>query len=235
MVLFRPVCFLIVIASLGAQDEPANDPPWRLRPLDIRSAVTYYIEPSRPEVGSQPQDRFLAERAIQVWDDATAGLLCPTETIATRARIRIYWGQTTEKIGRMQVLFEEGVRIGEVYVRTRGPGDGFPALTRAIDDDPLMRDTFVYRTLLHEIGHALGLVHTLAVEDAMHFGGDVLGYYRRQREQISTLDDLFRNPGLSTTDRARVGALYSDQLLLDPRPSKEAKTRAAAAADERKR
>jgi predicted Zn-dependent protease len=44
--------------------------------------------------------------------------------------------------------------------------------------DPLLRDTIVYLTCLHEIGHALGLGHTAAENDVMRTEGSAVNFDR---------------------------------------------------------
>ena len=53
--------------------------------------------------------------------------------------------------------------------------------------DALFRDTIVYLTCLHELGHALGLAHTADFADVMYFfgfGGDITEFFGRYRRTL---------------------------------------------------
>jgi len=62
---------------------------------------------------------------------------------------------------------------------------------------------------LHESGHALGLAHTANFDDIMYsfqYGGDITEYFARYRRKLASRDDIRKNSGLSTSDRARISA-----------------------------
>ena len=73
--------------------------------------------------------------------------------------------------------------------------------------DPLLRDTIVYLTCLHESGHALGLSHTNGFDDIMYsfqYGGDIPEYFGRYRRKLEKREDIRKNSGLSMADRANL-------------------------------
>ncbi|MBI1358401.1 MAG: hypothetical protein GC160_29040 [Acidobacteria bacterium] len=190
---------------------------WRTTPLDVFGEIGYFID--EPCLGARPGDVELAEWALQAWQRTVDGLLCFTPAPAASALVRVYWGQTGDRIGKMQAI-EVGDRRGaEVYVDTHA--DRFDApMAGHSDADPLFRDAVLYRTLLHEIGHGLGLVHTTGIEDAMYFGGDYVGFYLRYRNSVGSREEMRFQPGISATDRDRMAKLYPADTLVPPRAPK---------------
>lgn len=209
-------------APLIAEDEnkarfKERGPLWRTLPVDVVGPIPYFIDAPDAARGGRPHDGWLAERALEAWDNALEGWLCMTPARATEAAVRIYWGMTGDRLGLMQAIEAGPYRGAEVYVDPR-PERFDPRLAEACRQDLLFRDATVYLTLLHETGHALGLVHTVGIEDAMYFGGDFVGFYKAYRAKLETLDDIRRNPGLSPEDRARLRALYPPEALLQQIP-----------------
>ena len=187
---------------------------WRTTPLDAFGEIGYFID--EPCLGAVPGDVELARWAIEAWERASAGMLCFTPAPAGEALVRVYWGQTGDRIGKMQAI-ELGPRRGaEVYVDPRA--DRYDAqLAWRSDADPLFRDAVIFRTLLHEVGHGLGLVHTTEIDDAMYFGGDYVGYYARYRESVADRDAMRFRPGISATDLDRLRKVYPEEALMSPK------------------
>ena len=213
----RQLLALAFARPLAAEDNDEarfkeHGPLWRTLPVDVAGPIPYFIDEPNPD-RSGPRDRWLAERALHAWDDALDGWLCMTPAPAVEAAVRIYWGMTGDRLGLMQAIEVGPYRGGEVYVDPQ-PERFHPQLAEACRTDPLFRDAVVYLTLLHETGHALGLVHTIEMHDAMYFGGDFVGFYKAYRAKLETIDDIRRHPGLSEEDIARLQALYPPEALL---------------------
>src|SRR5579863_744877 len=149
------------------------------------SLTSYWIEP-------KPGDADLARWAFTAWETASKGRLHFVETKnRADAQIQVIWITTSaglygEAVGKIvNVSLPEGIK------------------------DPLLRDTIVYLTCLHESGHALGLAHTANFDDIMYnfqYGGDIQEYFARYRRKLSTREDIKKNPGLSPSDRERIAA-----------------------------
>jgi hypothetical protein len=113
--------------------------------------------------------------------------------------------------GEMIQLNVDGRRGAAVFVRPDTQALG-PVIGARASDDPLFRETIVYLTCVHELGHALGLAHTAEYADIMYafgFGGDIEEYFMRYRRRIEVRSDIREQSGLSRADRRRVRALYS--------------------------
>lgn len=156
--------------------------------------TSYWIEPcTNPETACIVGDPQLARWAFTAWENASKGRLHFAETKdRSAAQIQLVWATPASGL--------YGETVGNV-VNIRIAAEGVK--------DPLLRDTIVYLTCLHESGHALGLAHTANFDDIMYtfqYGGDIQEYFARYRRRLTTRADIRKNSGLSAADRARIAA-----------------------------
>jgi hypothetical protein len=155
--------------------------------------LKYWVEPcERVETGCQTGDPELAQWAMESWQAVSGGKLKLVRTPEKdSAQIRFHWITTREG------LYGE-TRGGDVYVRPE-PGEG------------LLRETVVYLTCVHEVGHALGLVHTADFDDIMYnfqYGGDIPEYFGRFRRKLARREDIRKQSAISLNDRKQLAALH---------------------------
>ena len=181
----KPYLQLFAIALLAATVSPA-------------ATLRYWVEPcSKPETGCHAGDEQLAQWALEAWQEATGGRLAFQKSPDREsAQIRVNWAEGNQGLyGEARPIIVDGIRGAEVYVLP-------PAETPR---DPLLRDTIVYLTCLHESGHAIGLSHTRNFADIMFsfgYGGDVIEYFQRYRRLLAARTDIRKHSGISDSDRA---------------------------------
>jgi len=194
---------VVLTTTLGAL------PP--LKPLDASGRVTYFV--AEGEAGStfKPADRQLAVWALDAWQRAVNGAVHFTSSPKAQALVQVFWvGAQTGEYGETRPIVVNGHGGAAAYIRpdTSALGPDIAVLAR---NDALFRDTIVYLTCVHELGHALGLPHTADFDDVMYafgYGGDIPLFFMRYRRQLKTRADIARVAGLSAGDIAAVRALY---------------------------
>jgi hypothetical protein len=193
----------------------AQEDVWR---LDLSGPVTYWIADVTPGSGATEQDRTMARWALDAWGAQATPPVRFVEGDRGTATIRVFWtpliGGT---YGETRARRIEGRRGADVFVRpdTEGLGSDVAAVAAG---DPLYRDTIVYLTCVHELGHAFGLLHTRAYADIMYtfqWGGDIVAYFRRFREQLADRGSIPEADPFSDGDRAAFHALYPDPTPVD--------------------
>jgi hypothetical protein len=182
--------------------------------LDARSPIPYFIADGTGEPGYRASDRELARWALQAWRRTTPGKLRFRPAPESEAIVRIYWaGPAGGEYGEMRPILVGGHRGAAVYIRPDVEGLG-PDIAARATEDGLLRDSIVYLTCLHEMGHALGLEHTSDFRDIMFYfgyGGDIVEYFERYRRQIHTRSDIATVSGLSDADIKTIRSMYAEK------------------------
>ena len=196
-----------ILGALTGQAFQVREP----QPLDASQPIPYFIADGTGRAGFRATDRELAGWAMAAWQRNAGTALRLDAGAESAAMVRLYWANPREgQYGEMRPLIVQGRNGAAVYIRPDMEGLGPDIAQRAAADD-LLRDSIVYLTCLHELGHALGLSHTASFADIMYFfgyGGDIVEYFTRYRRQLRSRADIARVSGLSDADIKRLRALY---------------------------
>jgi Matrixin len=182
--------------------------------LDTRTPITYFIEDGKGVPGYLTSDRQLAVFALEAWSRESGGKLKFVESRSPGAAvIRFRWISQNEGLfGETQRISVNGKPGAIVNVMPQVSVQGEPLASRAVQD-PLLRETVVYLTCVHELGHAIGLSHTRQFQDIMYyfgFGGDIVDYFMRYRNKVQSRADIPKYSGLSVSDAQVLRSLYKN-------------------------
>jgi hypothetical protein len=182
--------------------------------LETREPITYYIEDGNGVPGYKDSDRELAVFALNAWSRESQAKLKFTEAKSRDAAIiRLRWISPAEGLfGETQRISINGKPGAIVNVMPQVSVQGEP-LASSAGKDVLLRDTVVYLTCVHELGHAIGLQHTRRFEDIMYFfgyGGEITDYFMRYRSKLQSRKDIANFSGLSASDVQVLRTIYKD-------------------------
>ena len=200
---------IVVAVTIAQRRVPARGT------LDASGPISYFIAEGAAESGyTRPGDETLAAWALAAWEKAAGGTLHFRRSAEGPVLIRLHWVPASSgQHGEMRPILVNGKRGAMIFVRPQTEGLG-TNIGRLACQDSLFRDTAVYLTCLHELGHSFGLSHTPNCDDIMYFfghGGDIPHYFSRYYGRFTTRDDIQRQSGLSPDDVRRLRELYPSQ------------------------
>jgi Matrixin len=179
--------------------------------LNTSEGIAYAIEDGKGVPGYRESDRELAKLALDAWSRESGGQLKFTEAKTDGALIRIRWISPNEGLyGETQRVQVNGKAGAIVYVMPQVSAQGEPLASRAVQDN-LLRETIVYLTCVHELGHAVGLQHTRKFDDIMYYfgyGGNIVDYFMRYRNKLQSRADIAKYSGLSASDVEALHSVY---------------------------
>jgi hypothetical protein len=182
-----------------------------LTPFDISRPVPYFIADGKGKTGFRLTDTELARWALEDWQRSSSRAIRFEAVAESSALLRLYWAEPSEgQYGEMERILVDGRLGAAVYIRPDMTSLG-PDIAERAARDPLLRESIVYLTCVHELGHALGLRHTRDYRDIMYFfgyGGDIPKYFDRYRAQLRSRPDIAKVSGLSSGDVTSLKALY---------------------------
>ena len=207
----RNVAWILMVGMAIGTSVVAWPPQAILAPFDISRPIPYFIADGRGKTGFRATDTGLARWALDDWQRSSGQAIRFDPAPESSALVRLYWAEPSEgQYGEMDTIVVDGRLGAALYIRPDMGSLGADIAERAARD-PLLRESIVYLTCVHELGHALGLRHTRDYRDIMYYfgyGGDIPKYFGRYRAELGSRADIAKVSGLSSGDVTRLKALY---------------------------
>jgi len=207
----RDLCWLVIASLAIGAGLRATPSQAILTHFDISRPIPYFIGDGKGKTGFRASDRELARWALEDWQRSSGHAIRFEPAPESSSLVRLYWAEPSEgQYGEMKPIIVDQRLGAAVYIRPDMASLG-PDIAEAAAHDPILRDSIVYLTCVHELGHALGMRHTGDYRDIMYFfgyGGDIPKYFDRYRVQLRSRADIVKVSGLSSGDITRLKALY---------------------------
>jgi hypothetical protein len=196
----------LLVFPAAACAQPAPD-----RPTTSARTIPYSITAGTPDSGFRDADTTLARWALEAWGSRAEPALAFVPVPEAEATIRIHFvAAGAGQYGEMRARMVDGRVVADVYIRPDMDALGLD-IASAARADSLFRDTVVYLTCVHELGHAFGLQHTSDYADIMYsfqYGGDFVAYFARFRDQLERWEDIRLASPFSAADAETMRSLY---------------------------
>jgi hypothetical protein len=174
-----------------------------------------------PPLAGSGDDGALAQWALASWQRASGKTLQFVASPESSALLRLYWVDAGHVggFGEMRAIRVNGRPGAAVYVNIETDllGEEIAAQARA---DRLYRDSIVYLTCVHELGHGIGLLHTADYQDIMYsfqYGGDIPAYFGRYRRRLQSRASIASTDALSAADVVQLRRIFADKQTVPPK------------------